>query len=60
METNKSLDYIFHKNENLEFYGRLECGQYQYQGGHIYYNGNVIKVRYDCINSPYALNYKLN
>jgi hypothetical protein len=54
MESKKAVEYVFNKEENLELYGRLECGCYQFQGGHIYYNNNVIKVRYDLVDRPGA------
>jgi len=60
MESKKAIDYVFNKEENLELYGRLECGYYEFQGGHIYYNNNVIKVRYDLIDRPEALNYSFD
>lgn len=31
--------------------GRLKSGLYTFNDGHIYYNNNVIKIRYDLINS---------
>ena len=34
---------------NIEFIGRLESGLYTFVDGHIYYNNNVIKIRYDLI-----------
>jgi hypothetical protein len=52
------LEYAFDKHENMELYGRLECGFFEFIGGRIYYNNNVIKVRYDLINGQKALNYK--
>ena len=32
--------------------GRLESGMYTFVDGHIYYNTNVIKIRYDLMDSP--------
>ena len=60
MESKKAIEYVFNKEENLELYGRLECGCYQFQGGHIYYNNNVIKVRYDLLDRPGALSYSFD
>lgn len=60
MESKKAIEYVFNKEENLELYGRLECGSYQFQGGHIYYNNNVIKVRYDLVDRPGALSYSFD
>jgi len=37
---------------NPELLGRLESGLFQFIGGHLYYNNNVIKIRYDLIDSP--------
>ena len=31
--------------------GRLKSGLYTFMDGHIYFNNNVIKIRYDLINS---------
>jgi len=39
--------------------GRLESGLYTFVDGHIYYNNNVIKIRYDLFNS-YGNTYKEN
>ena len=38
--------------ENQLLIGRLKSGLYTFVGGHIYYNNNVIKIRYDLINRP--------
>ena len=32
-----------------ELIGRLKSGLYAFVGGHIYYNNNVIKIRYDLL-----------
>lgn len=32
--------------------GRLESGLYTFVDGHIYYNNNVIKIRYDLLEGP--------
>lgn len=37
--------------------GRLESGQYTFVDGHIYYSNNVIKIRYDLIESPQGEKY---
>ena len=37
--------------------GRLESGQYTFVDGHIYYSNNVIKIRYDLIESQQAEKY---
>ena len=37
--------------------GRLESGLYTLADGHIYFSNNVIKVRYDLINSPLISTY---
>jgi hypothetical protein len=39
--------------------GRLESGLYTFVDGHIYYNNNVIKIRYDLFNNS-GINYKEN
>ena len=36
--------------ENPELIGRLKSNLYNFVGGHIYYNNNVIKIRYDVID----------
>ena len=36
--------------ENPELIGRLKSNLYNFVGGHIYYNNNVIKIRYDLID----------
>jgi len=33
--------------ESAELIGRLKSNLYNFVGGHIYYNNNVIKIRYD-------------
>ena len=33
--------------ESPELIGRLKSNLYNFVGGHIYYNNNVIKIRYD-------------
>jgi hypothetical protein len=37
--------------------GRLESGMYTFVDGHIYYNTNVIKIRYDLIDSASSEKY---
>jgi hypothetical protein len=37
--------------------GRIESGLYTLADGHIYFSNNVIKIRYDLINSPQASRY---
>jgi len=37
--------------EDPELIGRLKSNLYNFVGGHIYYNNNVIKVRYDVIDN---------
>lgn len=39
--------------------GRLESGLYTFVDGHIYYNNNCIKIRYDLIKN-YGMTYKEN
>ena len=39
--------------------GRLVSGMYTFIDGHIYYNNNVIKIRYDLFNNK-GINYKEN
>ena len=39
--------------------GRLESGLYTFVDGHIYYNNNCIKIRYDLINKS-GMTYKEN
>ena len=60
MKTKKFQEYHFKKEGALELYGRFYCGLYEFQGGHIYYNNNVIKVRWDIIESSSALTYSLD
>lgn len=51
----KILDYekmkIIHESEikSPELVGRLKTGLYTYSNGHIYYNNNCIKIRYDIL-----------
>ena len=46
---------------NKALIGRLKGGLFTFVNGHIYYNNNVIKVRYDLINSDRATDiYKEN
>lgn len=40
--------------------GRLLSGLYTFVDGHIYYNNNVIKIRYDLINTENSYQYKEN
>ena len=35
---------------NTELIGRLLSGLYTFVDGHIYYNNNVIKIRYDLLS----------
>ena len=37
--------------EDQELIGRLKSNLYNLVGGHIYYNNNVIKIRYDVIDN---------
>jgi hypothetical protein len=37
--------------ESAELIGRLKSNLYNFVGGHIYYNNNVIKIRYDLFDS---------
>jgi len=46
--------------ENKELVGRLESGIYEFIHGHIYYNNNVIKVRYDLFDQPNSSNFQEN
>ena len=39
--------------------GRLNSGLYTFVDGHIYYNNNVIKIRYDLFNNK-GINYNEN
>jgi hypothetical protein len=43
---------------NKVLIGRIESGLYTIADGHIYYSNNVIKIRYDLINSPFVSKYK--
>ena len=36
--------------KDSELIGRLKSNLYTFVGGHIYYNNNVIKIRYDIID----------
>ena len=38
------------------FIGRIRSGLFTYADGHIYYSNNVIKIRYDLIESSKGLN----
>ena len=40
--------------------GRLESGLYTLVDGHIYYNNDVIKLRYDLIEQPKSKKYREN
>ena len=40
--------------KNKELIGRLLSGLYTFVDGHIYYNNNVIKIRYDLLKSHSA------
>ena len=40
--------------------GRLKSGLYTLLSGHIYFNNNVIKLRYDLISLPNAHTFKEN
>jgi len=40
--------------------GRLLSGQYTFVDGHMYYNNNVVKIRYDLISSYDSHRYKEN
>ena len=42
---------------NKQLIGRLESGLYTLADGHIYHSNNVIKVRYDLIDSPLVSTY---
>lgn len=35
--------------KNKPLIGRLASGMYTFVDGHIYYNNNVIKIRYDIV-----------
>ena len=37
--------------------GRLASGMYTFVDGHIYYNNNVIKIRYDILDKPHSQKY---
>ena len=41
--------------ENPEIIGRLLSGMYTFVDGHIYYNNNAIKIRYDIIEKTSAI-----
>jgi hypothetical protein len=53
----KILDYktmrVIHESEvcKPELVGRLKTGLYTYSNGHIYYNNNCIKIRYDLLDN---------
>ena len=38
-------------------YGRLQQGNFKFIGDHIYYGENVIKIRYDLIESVHSIDY---
>ena len=42
----------------MPFVGRLKSSLYQLIHGHVYYNNDMIKIRYDLINSPKNYKYK--
>jgi len=46
--------------KNKDLIGRLLSGLYTFVDGHIYYNNNVIKIRYDLIKSVDSHRYKEN
>lgn len=46
-----SKKIIYESDLNFpELIGRLKSGLYAFVNGHIYYNNNVIKIRYDLID----------
>mmetsp|Transcript_1931 Transcript_1931/g.2766 ORF Transcript_1931/g.2766 Transcript_1931/m.2766 type:complete len:509 (+) Transcript_1931:3115-4641(+) len=46
--------------QDKELCGRLESGLYTLVDGHIYYNNNCIKIRYDLISQVNGLQFKEN
>lgn len=49
---------LFEKTiKNKTLIGRLESGLFTFVDGHIYYSNNVIKIRYDLINSKMVSKY---
>lgn len=40
--------------KNVEIIGRLKSNLYNFVGGHIYFNNNVIKIRYDLLEHASA------
>lgn len=44
--------------KNLSLIGRLKSGLYTFVDGHIYFNNEVIKIRYDLIESANNQTYK--
>lgn len=42
----------------MTFVGRLKSSLYQLIHGHVYYNNDMIKIRYDLINSPKNYKYR--
>lgn len=54
-------DFIFESKIDYEpLIGRLNSGTFSFIKGHIYYKNNVIKIRYDLINSVKNQQYKMN
>jgi hypothetical protein len=43
--------------ESTALIGRLASGMYTFVDGHIYYNNNVIKIRYDILDKPDSQKY---
>lgn len=44
--------------KNKPLIGRLASGMYTFVDGHIYYNNNVIKIRYDIVDHIHSQKFK--
>ena len=54
-------EFIYESKIDYEpLIGRLKSGTFTFIKGHIYYKNNVIKIRYDLINSANNQQYKMN
>ena len=55
----KSMKCIFESIiKNPILIGRMKSDLFTFEDGYIYYNNNVIKIRYDLINSINSQKYK--
>ena len=51
------FNYFLKEDQFQEVYGRLQQGNFKFIGDHIYYGENVIKIRYDLIESVHSIDY---